>query len=417
VRRRPARFPLFSAFFFACGSLMLPLLPACESQRLVLVNIDTANDVDPQVRIAALEARTSLTNFKKGKHENTAGDAGTTHFPTLFGIYLHARSRSMTVRVFGYDPDGNLVAAGQANVPLDSEPTQRFLDPPLLLHACDSGRPASGELCHPPPPPLDGGVDTDAGDDGGEAEADGDAADARVEAGGDAADADTRPEVGEGSDHPDADGGPPDQPDDQTDVAPDDPPPDLPETEANADLGEAGADRGEAGTDVDDRRIPGPDAGPIPLGCVSYCTEVVNDCRSLFSGQGQCEAACAFAQLGPGDGTVGTRLNCRINEARLAFGDPDQASLVCSFASLLSPPCGPNPCFVYCTVGASVCGEQLFSPDDCVDSCLGLPVGDIGADRSGDSLACRMSWLQDAIDDQRLCERAGPVPVGPCQAQ
>jgi hypothetical protein len=396
----------------ACAVLMLGLLPACDSKRLLLIKVDGADDLSKDVLIHSLEARTSLTGFAPGKHEDTAGDASTTDLPTIFGIYLHAHSGTITVRMFAYDFGDKLVAAGQRDVNLQDTEKQFVIDPPLWLHPCNGLSLAGPELCRP-------GSTPDGGDAVSPDGADVDTA-ALADADTDASDADAPPEDGDGptsDERPDADGGPLDQMPDQIDLAIDEAGPDLPETEANPDQAEARADLGEASNDAPDARpIAAPDAGPISPGCQMYCTEVISACPTLFSGQPQCERACTFAQLAPGDGTIGANLGCRIDQARIAATDPSLAKDVCPGASLISLSCEPPVCSVYCILGASVCGRGLFS-SDCMATCDNLVIGEIGSARSGDSLACRMSWLQDAIDDLSLCGLAVPVPTGPCQAQ
>ncbi len=321
--------------------LVLALLPACESERLVLITVERGGDLSTDFQIATLEARTSFTHYAPGRHENVAGDAASTTFPVTLGLYLKERSGSMDLQVFAYGPGGGPVASGQRAGFMLNGLEQQFFSQELFLHPC--GGPATEDQ-----PPCQMFPHPDGGD------------------------AATDTEVGAGADA---------------------------ETDAHA--GREVGDDGDAGTGA------GPfDAGPIPQACTDYCTAVVAACSMLFSGQQQqCERSCAAADLMP-DG-----LACRMDILRAA-----PYANQCVDASLVGTPCSPmGGCSVYCTLGASVCRDAVFSSPACGSLCSVLPVGNAESPRGNNSLLCRVSWLQSALDDPTLCAHA--LPAGPCQAQ
>lgn len=78
---------------------------------------------------------------------------------------------------------------------------------------------------------------------------------------------------------------------------------------------------------------------------------------------------------------------------------------------------GDGACVLYCgTIGGACDGDlaQYPSVASCVRACAALPVGEDGA-MSGDSLACRRTHADLAIDDpQTHCVHAGPGGAGVC---
>jgi hypothetical protein len=391
-RRSPAGSIWFGLF------LSLTLLPACSPERLVLFTVLRGQGLD-NVSIAKLEVRTSLTNYKPGQHEDTRDDGGDTMFPKDVGVYVHARSGPMTVRVFAYRADDKLVAVGESTVMLERE--QTFADN-VFLGPCSGPAPDNMTLCQVSPPPDggDGEMDADAGIGGADAmdlrptdapevgdgpEA-GDTHDERSDVVDalDAADVDVRVDIA--PDHPEAEVG--DAPDGNPEVEPD------------------GGDAGDSGV-------------AIPAACKTYCTALLKACSYPFLGERQCELSCAYAQLAPTDGTLGDPLSCRIANLPRPSDSPAQVNMACHTASLISEECAPGPCFVYCVQGATECADQGFSFDDCFNNCFGVPLltGDAESPRSDDSIACRMSWLEVATDDPSMCARGLPLLPVPCQAQ
>lgn len=376
--------------------LVVALLPACESQRLVLFKVYRDRSLDEGVVIVSLEARTSPV-FKGEQHVTTRGDAGNTNFPKLMGVYLHPRSGTVSIRVFAYGEGDKLVAAGQIDG-VDTGSEQVAED--LFLFPCLRPAPDKTTLCEMPAPPDGGDVGT--------------VAEAGVDTDASVSDADARSEVGDGpssdrqSDLTDA---PADWSSDLLDVRVDgtdaDALADQPEAGDAPETGpETGADALDGGDGGSDVPIPGPDPGAIPPDCVEYCGQVLAVCPNDFASERDCEADCTFAQLASQDGVLACRTG-RLNRG-------------CAQPSLLSAFCDPSYCEVYCALGASVCGQSLFLPDFCLsdDGCLGLDVGQVASDVSGDTLACRMYWLQQAVDDLRVCNWSIVAPTaGPCRAQ
>ena len=375
--------------------LTLTLLPACSPERLVLFSVQRGPGVI-DMPIAKLEVRTSLTSYKPGRHEDTTDDGGNTMFPKTVGVYVHARSGRMTVRVFAYRADDKLVAAGESTVMLEREQT---IADNVFLGPCSDPAPNNMTLCQMAAVP-DGGdarTDADAGMAGTDA-MDAPATDALDGPSNDRSEAgdtlDERTDLVDAFDAPDADL--------RVDIAPD-------HTEAgdapdgNQEVAPDGADAG--------------DSGVIPAACTTYCTALLKACSFPFTGQRQCELSCAFAQLAPPDGSLGDALTCRIDILPGPSASPAEVSQACHSASLLSENCPPGVCFVYCAQGVAECGDQGFSLDDCFANCFGFPVGDVESPRSDDSVACRMSWLGAATDDPGLCARGLPTLPVPCQAQ
>jgi hypothetical protein len=165
--------------------------------------------------------------------------------------------------------------------------------------------------------------------------------------------------------------------------------------------GNSPPDGGDGGSDAEGGTA-------APPSCTDYCKAAINLCSMLFpKGQPQCEASCVAARLGS------NQLACLIHF--IGSGpSPDH----CPDVSLVGGICSSqaNGCDAYCQFGSSVCGDQLFPPD-CVTECVGqhLSVGSAESPRNDNSLLCRVSWLEDAIDNPDLCTHA--LPAGPCQAQ
>jgi len=368
------------------AALMLALLPACgESERLVLIWVTLADGVNPDT-IASLQARTS-PHFNLEPPVDIRCDAGRTCYPMLLGIYLHSHSGPVDVHVFAYPSHGEAVASGKLDGIDGFGPT-----PTLLLYPCIAPESDKTMLCQMPPTP-DAGTDADAGAD--------------VKDAADAADGNTRSEVGDDrppDERPETGDAHPDERPDVIDVAMDTPD----ATDADA-LIDTGVDQSETGDIVDappETNPDGADADVAPSACTTYCTGIVRACSALFSGEPQCELSCAAANLDSDS------MACRIGNIEAAANDPTK----CAEASLASPDCPSGGCIVYCLLGASVCGDALFSLSDCLSIACdpNLPFGDAQSPRSTDSLLCRMAWLQDAIEDPDLCLRA--QPTGPCQA-
>src|SRR4051812_45607653 len=142
--------------------LTLALLPACSPERLVLFTVDRAQGLHEV--IAKLEVRTSLTGYRRGQHEDTTDDAGNTMFPKTVGVYVHARSGLMNVRVFAYSPDDKLVAAGEREVRLEDE-RDGTISSLVVLQSCSAPAPDNMTPCQMSAPPDggDGGADADGG--------------------------------------------------------------------------------------------------------------------------------------------------------------------------------------------------------------------------------------------------------------
>jgi hypothetical protein len=322
-------------------------------------------------------------------------------FPKTVGVYVHARSGLMNVRVFAYSPDDKLVAAGQREVRLEDE-RDGTISSLVVLQSCSAPAPDNMTPCQMSPPP-----------DGGDARTD---ADAGIVV-GDAMDVPPTdvPEVGDGPSNDRSDSG----------DAPEDPGMnmvDAPDADLHVDIPPEHAEAGDApdgDQDVGPDGADGGDGGVIPAACRTYCTALLKACSYPFLGQHQCELSCAYAHLAPSDGTVGDALSCRIANLPSPLDSPAQVNMACHTASLVSEECPPGPCFAYCVQVATECPDQGVSFADCFDNCLNvpLPTGDVESPRSDDSVACRMSWLEVATDDPSLCARGLPLLPVPCQAQ
>jgi hypothetical protein len=143
-------------------SAILGLLPACNPERLLLVNVYPGGDLSPAALIATLQGRTSLPGDMPGPLVSATEDGGAVMYPQILGIYLRAHSGIISVHVSGRSPDGSLTAAGRIDkVTLNDERTQVAGD--LFLHPC-SGPTIDPQLCGMLPLP-------DGGDAGGDAEA------------------------------------------------------------------------------------------------------------------------------------------------------------------------------------------------------------------------------------------------------
>jgi hypothetical protein len=84
---------------------------------------------------------------------------------------------------------------------------------------------------------------------------------------------------------------------------------------------------------------------------------------------------------------------------------------------------GPTtPCEIYCEDLLLVCPEEPTTMGGCIETCLGFPdaatTPQFGV-RSGNSLSCRTSYLNDAFSDPLACDSAGlsggDACIDPCE--
>lgn len=336
------------------------LLLQCNSERLLIVSVDPGEVTQP---VAQLEVRTDLDRYQQPIMFDVIDDAGRSQDgPIGIGIYHPRLTGKITVRVHALATGGRRIAGGSVDFMLTGEAVEK-VEQHLKLKPCvDAATGPVSEVCQMPPPNPDGGdggVDRNA-NDGGDA--------------GDAGDADDADDGGDGS------------------------------------------------TACPGNSVPAlasVDAGAITSDCETYCAAAVGHCPDLFprlpfptSQTGDpapidiCRLACLASQL-TAPGLNG--LTCRTGRANESDGSP----LLCKDASLASTACLHPDCETYCRMYETICGGQF---GECFAGCK-LPLGEIAVEPMGDTLSCRMVWLQRAMFDPTACGAAGLQPIcGPCRS-
>ncbi len=159
----------------------------------------------------------------------------------------------------------------------------------------------------------------------------------------------------------------------------------------------------------------GQDAGPSP--CAQYCDAIMSGCtdeRAQYTDLAACLRICPlFPEGTPGDAS-GNSLQCRLNYARKASGEP---LTYCTWAGPGGDgKCGSN-CEGFCSLMTLTCtsattveaGDYFDSEQECLRACGELPdVGNYSASDSSlqsgvDHVECRLYHINAAIfaDDAR----------------
>lgn len=164
--------------------------------------------------------------------------------------------------------------------------------------------------------------------------------------------------------------------------------------------------------------LPPPTEGPTPQ-CLRYCEAMATSCQGLSHDdtREQCLRSCA-AFAWPVDevaGSGGDTITCRTRHAELAASFTAEADRRrhCDYALPDSRGACGNSCWVYCRLGARLCGAYFPSMDDCVRACVDRDNQSRKASGEGiyDALHCRMKWVVKAALDPSpaICQRGAPT--------